>query len=359
MCLKLDTLTDDVGDVQSGKSFLNRMLELKVEEKPTIEPLGSTSTPLPKSAPRRSSIAGVGPAPPKRGRGRPRRNSLPATASPDRPSSSTPRRKSSAGVTGSTCKGQQGLGRSASKHKLMPPVKEEQPNRKRRRLDGTEKRPSDDAKFRTTLMTPPKKGKNLTYAQKQYQSVWLAVPPSSDEHKRRPPPKRRASDAGKRSKSPTSVTAATKRAVSKLETAVGRSSRKSLPVLKPLALDDTTVSPVKKASLLKQKVRAYPRTRVHFYNRVVKAKSCGKAPQYYFVLQYDEESELIKIVPMEARGKLTGKREGRPRYQALIGDNDANFKVVKASDYQVVPATMVMKTPVVSQEAWDVEDQDS
>lgn len=87
----------------------------------------------------------------------------------------------------------------------------------------------------------------------------------------------------------------------------------------------------------------------------MKRKDSG-VEKYYFVLQYDEETGLIKIVPMTAKGKLTGKREGRPRYQADIGDTDENFIVGPADDYVVVPASMVMKTPIVASEAWDIKD---
>lgn len=108
---------------------------------------------------------------------------------------------------------------------------------------------------------------------------------------------------------------------------------------------------------MKQKVKAYPRSRVHFYNRVVKSKE-RNSKKYFFVLQYDELTNLIKIVPMLPKGKLTGKREGRPRYQAEIGDTDVNFAVVEADQYTVVPSAMVMKTPIVAHEAWDIEDDD-
>lgn len=115
---------------------------------------------------------------------------------------------------------------------------------------------------------------------------------------------------------------------------------------KPIKID--------KSTLKKQKVRSYPRSRVHYFNRVVKRKRGSK--QFYFVLHYDESKVTIKIVPMLARGLLTGKREGRPRYQAVVGPTDCNFLTAKASDFVVVPATMVMKTPIVAAEAWDIEE---
>ena len=109
-----------------------------------------------------------------------------------------------------------------------------------------------------------------------------------------------------------------------------------------------------KSELLKQKVRSYPRSRVHYFNRVVKPAN-GPA-QYFFVLHYNESAGTIRIAPMEPRGKLTGKREGKPRYQVALEDTDVNFKTANISEYEVVPATMVMKTPVIANEAWDIEE---
>ena len=108
-------------------------------------------------------------------------------------------------------------------------------------------------------------------------------------------------------------------------------------------------------TLRKQRVQSYPRDREHFYNKVVKPKRGGK--KYYFVLNYNEDHDLLRLVPIVAgKNKLTGQREGRPRYQCVVGDTDENFLTVNSSDYRIVPSTMVMKTPFIVQEAWDVED---
>jgi len=125
-----------------------------------------------------------------------------------------------------------------------------------------------------------------------------------------------------------------------------------------LGRSDGKPVPIKRTELMKQKVKSYPRSRVHYYNRVVKAKNApaGKATQYYFVLHYSESSGMIRIAPMVPRGRLSGKHEGRPRYQVVVEDTDANFLTVPISGYQVVPASMIMKTPVVASEAWDVEE---
>lgn len=106
----------------------------------------------------------------------------------------------------------------------------------------------------------------------------------------------------------------------------------------------------------KQKVNAYPRNRVHYYNRVVKPK-CGEKTldEFFFVVEYDEAKDLLCIVPMIATGKLAGRREGRPRYQCVIRDTVANFQIVAAADYVIVRSAMVMKTPVLALEAWDID----
>ena len=112
------------------------------------------------------------------------------------------------------------------------------------------------------------------------------------------------------------------------------------------------------AELRKQKVKAYPRARPHFYNRVVKPiKGTSSLGQYFFVLNYNEDAQEVRLVPMVARGTMMGKRQGRPRYVCCIGTTDENFTTASSQNYKVVPATMVMKTPYVAQEAWDIEDE--
>merc|ERR1712226_296836 len=59
---------------------------------------------------------------------------------------------------------------------------------KKRRLSS--KNHYEFMKQRDELLTPPPPGKSLSYAQKQYQSIWLAVPPKVDITPRRPPRER-------------------------------------------------------------------------------------------------------------------------------------------------------------------------
>ena len=126
---------------------------------------------------------------------------------------------------------------------------------------------------------------------------------------------------------------------------------------------EESASSIDTSTLRKQKVLSYPRNRTHYYNRVVRenvnyvdgtAKSCTKGNDdatCYFVLEYDKDKGLICIVPMIVRGVLTGKRIGRPRYQCQM---DHKFRIVEAEKFYIVPSAMIMKTPIVAQEAWDI-----
>lgn len=62
---------------------------------------------------------------------------------------------------------------------------------------------------------------------------------------------------------------------------------------------------------------------------------------------------MIRIIPIVRQGELVGKREGRPRYKAVI-ENHARAPFVPISEYDIVPAYMVTKTPVVANETWDI-----
>lgn len=106
---------------------------------------------------------------------------------------------------------------------------------------------------------------------------------------------------------------------------------------------------------MKQKVKSYPRDRIHFYNKVVRPKNGNKSDNY-FVLHYDEPKGTIRIIPMEARGVLSGKRAGRPRFQVKMENFNRDVRTVPCANYDIVDAFMVMKTPVVASEAWDVLD---
>jgi len=201
------------------------------------------------------------------------------------------------------------------------------------------------------LIKPPPPGKPLSYAQKQYQSPWLAVPPatapSNSARRQRKPPR-------------------------------PRSSRKTLNTISPLTPKKNIVAPVKllpnssqsqkqvvpfegvrsidRTTLCKQKVKSYPRDRVHYYNKVVKLKSNNnkKTATYYFVLHYNERKQILTLCPMTVKGILSGRRQGRSRFQCVLEQTSKNWVKGSIKDYIVVEAFMVMKTPIVAQEAWDI-----
>lgn len=171
-----------------------------------------------------------------------------------------------------------------------------------------------------------------------------------------------------RSRSET-VSTSSKRRVSearKSNTSSSKKKKKSPPARSPPAKTSKSLFVLLKAgrtraidpkTFRKQKVQAFPKEKSHFYNKVVRRKR-GSAEKYFYVLEYDEENKLLCLVPLIAKGTLSGQREGRPRYRCDIGETDANFKIVSTSDYSVVRSCAIMKTSLVAMEAWDVETED-
>ncbi|CAJ1954189.1 unnamed protein product [Cylindrotheca closterium] len=227
---------------------------------------------------------------------------------------------------------------------------------------------------RSDLITPPPDGKPLSYAQKQYQSPWLAVPSappslinnnssSNNSSKRQRKPPRSRSSSSKTTVPTRSASAAASNTVSPL-------TPKKVKVAPAKLLPNSSSSQrqvvpfegirkIDKTTLCKQKVKSYPRDRAHFYNKVVtvgsgSSGSKNKQPQYYFCLHYDEPKQLLTLCPMAIKGVLSGRRQGRPRYQCVLLENSKNWICSSAKDCETVEAFMVMKTPIVAQEAWDI-----
>jgi len=254
------------------------------------------------------------------------------------------------------------------------------------------------------LLTPPPPGKSLTYAQKQYQSVWLAVPPSHVSSNPRKPPRRRNtcpegylispktkltttthSKTSSKIKTKANIAAAAKETIfgrvvaskkpttakndavtvtSKNVTFVPQAATiaartkvkaKALKTTTKIAAATTTVND-KPTAIRKQKIAHSPKStpsRTYYYNKVVKAKKhkSSSAYKYHFVLNYNEEAEKIRIVPLIHKGVLTGKRQGRPRFKAAVSHTPLT---AFALDYKVVPAYMVTKTAIVANETWDI-----
>jgi len=288
MCLKLPTNEEDYSNL------LEALDEFIVADKPRIEVLGAAATPGPSKRKLKKNMALQVPAVPSLASANgPNPSSMVALSTPD----AKPKR--------------------VYDDATMTPSK-------RRKI-------SEDFKSQD-FFTPPPAGQPMSYAQKQYQSVWLAVPPTEKTTNRKPPNSR--SKPSKKSKSPKPST------------------------ILPNTPNQQQVQPTKsvqtidKAILCKQKVKSYPRDRLHFYNKVVQRKSSPGA--YFFVLHYGETSQQITIVPMAPKGVLSGKRQGRPRFQCVLQETSKNWKTASTKDYEPVSAFMVMKTPIIAQEAWDI-----
>lgn len=123
--------------------------------------------------------------PVKRGPGRPRKHPLPEPVTA----------KTSASIPANVSTEQsnkKGRGRPR-KHPLPEPVTPKSPAKKQRR---TLTAAANLEEQREVLMTPPSKGESLSYSQKQYQSVWLAVPPTTSRSGGRRPPRQREAFLG-------------------------------------------------------------------------------------------------------------------------------------------------------------------
>jgi hypothetical protein len=335
MCLKLPTL------LPSRSSFLEGMEAVAVQTKPTIEQLGGSFTPGPKLARRNSSAV----------------DSVSAFIGS---SSKKGAARRTSGIVHAGTK-RKGLSSSKPSHASVGSEASE-PKAKRRKTDPIPDvvvskpacRPSTSNELLPTPMTArtsqSKKSSSKSkkvLSEKSHSQSSIDKPGVSDE-----------SFYPVRGPDGRFVTLPSPPAGSVPVT----TAKRSTPTNTPQPVDwksSKTVRRIDRTSLFKQKVKSYPRTRVHYYNRVVKPKtSTSSSPTYYFVLNYDETDHTLCLVPMAATGSLTGHHQGRPRYQAAVEDTTANFlRNVAADQYEVVPATMIMKTPVVANEAWDVDDK--
>jgi hypothetical protein len=381
MCLKLP-VSDVISNCSCGrpvdmaneKSLLEEMLTLSVERKPTIEQLGGAATPGPKIARRHSSVVeSVGSfTSPKRNKKLARRASdVKASRRKSTGTSLIAPTKTSPSSAVQVPHGIKRIHSNDPTDKVEPPLK-------RRRIDSA----SSFANGSKIAWLP-----QAAVAPLPLKRSYSARSKTSDSAKDRSIPPRRRSASTKlvssaaapkevkkrvfhsirgpdgkfapRADMPAPVALKKKAAKS---SSIHRDSAKAPPVPPKEGSSSSSLFPkplggnaIDRATFRKQKVKSYPRSRVHYYNRVVKKKGAA-SKEYFFVVEYDEQSSMICIVPMAARGKLSGRNEGRPRYQAVILDTDKNFKKVSASDYQVVPSTMVMKTPILASEAWAIED---
>eukprot|EP00521_Asterionellopsis_glacialis_P006045 CAMPEP_0195280628 /NCGR_PEP_ID=MMETSP0707-20130614/239_1 /TAXON_ID=33640 /ORGANISM="Asterionellopsis glacialis, Strain CCMP134" /LENGTH=822 /DNA_ID=CAMNT_0040339403 /DNA_START=314 /DNA_END=2782 /DNA_ORIENTATION=- len=391
MALRLPDEGDSVCDKCNSKHlFWDKMMKIVTTEKPNIMQLGAASTPAPKKKFRNTNTSpkpkptpiksGKIETPAKKRMARRRSNSesLPAEK----------RRK---------------IEKDSSVSKL-PKVEGVLPTSKKASTS-TNLSSSLLPEQRKVLLTPPPPGKSLTYAQKQYQSVWLAVPPSNGSSNPRKPPRRRntcpegylvspktKSATTTHSKMSSKIKAKAKITEASKETILGRvatSKKRTTPkndtvtvtsknvtiisqadriaprtkvrakaagTLKSTAKNAAGIATANPTSIRKQKIAHSPKStpsRTYYYNKVVKAKrhKSGSAYKYHFVLNYNEEAEKIRIVPLIRKGVLTGKRQGRPRFKAAVSHTPLT---ASALDYKVIPAYMVTKTAIVANETWDI-----
>jgi hypothetical protein len=241
---------------------------------------------------------------------------------------------------------------------------------------------------RGILLAPPPEGQTLSYNQKQYQSPWLAVPPAVSAPASRPPPKPRAlcgiaisTKKRKRSAETStskSLAASDITAGKSLATSVAKRRSQNVAIEEekkeqvsdfadPSAEAPSTklkckVNSAKKDSrfflLRKQRIMSMPKhipKPQQFFNKVVKEKASTEK-KYWFVLHYNHEQGFMRVIPLDAQGLLTGKRNGRPRWKALVEFSDVNVQTVQPAKYEIVPAFMVTKTPMVELETWDIFD---
>lgn len=389
MCLKLPRECSSCGrsncDVVSENSFLNNVLELAaVDQKPTVEQLGGSAS-GPKSSSWKSANSSVASAQSntssnsKRKPGRPpskpssiRKKAIVQFSDdeiPTAPATVTKRRFSNRPGSEPTSKRRKSNNGDSYPDEAMTSLADGSYAQKQQESESSDGYPmegvnrSESSQERTRgstkkeASTTKKTPQGADKKDRLYHSVrgpdgrFVRVPIDGTEEFEPAPkaplqaPARRP--VGRPPRTPASTAAtSSKRALSAFKP-------KPKPKASPKAAGPKRVN---RAELRKQKVKAYPRGRLHFYNKVVKPIDGSK--DYYFVLHYDEANETIQIVPMAAKGTCLGKHSGRPRYQCLVEETDENFRTEPTHSFQVVPATMVMKTSLVAQEAWDIQDSD-
>jgi len=105
----------------------------------------------------------------------------------------------------------------------------------------------------------------------------------------------------------------------------------------------------------------------YYYNKVVTPKSNRNIyrTKYFFVINFDVETSLIRLIPLFVNGVFKGKREGRPKWKAnvlprLEADEESYLKSMDvitstSSEWKIVKAFAVTKCVSVQGESWDIE----
>lgn len=116
------------------------------------------------------------------------------------------------------------------------------------------------------------------------------------------------------------------------------------------------IFPIDKKRLVKQRIwPSHSKGQALYYNKVVVPNpGTGTKKNYYFVLHYDEELQLVTLVPLVISG--TFRRNGHPRYRCQLLDTNENW-IMNASAAEYVVADKVkitMRTSLVANEGWDM-----
>lgn len=338
MCLRLPETP-----VQ-GLNLLDHLASCFVSEKPTIEPLGAASTPNPKRKLKRASSNSLSSTPPL----------------PNLDSSSAP-------LTGDVYSNIT-RGGSYDEDAVSSPFTVEMSNKRRKvSMDKLElgnasaladnyPMPASTNSTAKAVGRPPKHGTTAVATRRQKGGKTSGQVSSTESGKSGKVLKSRVTASGTSdvatSASPNEVLSGESSTTRRIK---GSTVSDAPEVVHNQAVPTVGIQNIDRASLVKQKVKSYPRDRLHFYNKVVARKGSGNAGPFYFVLNYDAEKGQITMCPMSPKGILSGKRQGRPRYQCDLLSTSANWIVNASTDlYEPVPAFMVMKTPLIAQEAWDI-----
>jgi len=130
-------------------------------------------------------------------------------------------------------------------------------------------------------------------------------------------------------------------------------------------------------SLRKQKILSMYRDprKIYYYNKVVTTVAVSSVKnvksEFYFVLNYNEEKQIIRIIPLYTKGTFKGKREGRTKWKARVqerrnpldpldsqGENlyfdSMDIITVPCTEWKIVQASMVTKCAGVKEESWDL-----
>jgi hypothetical protein len=155
------------------------------------------------------------------------------------------------------------------------------------------------------------------------------------------------------------------------ESSKQRNSRNSACASLPIIPKNPTPRASNKPMLRKQKIANMYRDpkKIYYYNKVVTPKPDVTDPNkykslYYFVLHFDEDVRMIRIIPLYRRGTFKGKREGREKWKAIILPRKSEDEkkwlksmdviTVPAANWNIVPSYMVTKCSSVGEESWDI-----